>query len=98
MSYTIKFTHPDFDKDAEFELTGVGLVTNGKEFKMDADAERAFVSRNGVSVKDYFQGSEMVNVSGTSELKADEVKALTPTEPTAAEDVTPPTSDEGGET
>lgn len=97
MAYSIKFTHPAFDKGEEFDLTGVGLVENGSATKMDADQERYFISRNGMSVKDYFKDSEMVEVTGTSELKAEEIKELLPPEEEPVVEVTPATPEGGGE-
>lgn len=47
----------------------MGLVNNGSSVEMDEDAEHAFVSKTGQSVEDYFKGSEVVKVSGSSELK-----------------------------
>lgn len=104
MGYKIKYTHPDFDKDQEFDLTGVGLIKNGGTVTLDADQERDFISRVGQRPSDYFKGSEMVEVTGASELKKEDVDALAPPEEepaaTTTVEATPatPAASGGGET
>lgn len=92
MAYKITYEHPDFPKGHEFDMTGVGLVENGKARTLNHDEEVAFVSRNGMSVKDYFKGSEAVKLEGTTELKSSEAENIT-----GAEVSTTPAVEGGGE-
>lgn len=73
MSLKLTYTHPSFDKDEEFELTGIGLVQNGKTRTLSEDEERAAVARLGMPVKEAFKGNEQVKIEGTSEVKVSEV-------------------------
>lgn len=68
MAYTLKFSHPSFENDQEFDLYGIGLVKNGGSIKLDKEAEQSFVDKTGKSIKDYFKGSGHVEVTGTTEL------------------------------
>jgi hypothetical protein len=102
MGYKIKFTHPDFDKDVEFDLTGVGLIKNGGTVSLNADEERDFIGRVGQRPSEYFKGNDMVEITGASELKKEEVDAiLPPSEEEAAAATTTvaatPTVAEGGD-
>jgi hypothetical protein len=73
MAYKITYEHPDFPKGHEFDMTGVGIVENGKTKTLDKDAEIHFVAMTGQTVKDYFSESESVKVEGSTELKSAEV-------------------------
>lgn len=69
MAFKITYKHPDFPNDWEFDVTGVGTMTNGKAKTLNEEEEAAFIVRNRVGVKEYFKGNEMVEVSGTTEVK-----------------------------
>lgn len=73
MSLKISYNNPAYPKGEELDLTGVGIIKNGSTVTLDEDAELAFVSRTGQSVKDYFKGSEVVKIEGQSEVKTSEV-------------------------
>lgn len=70
MAYTIKYNNPNYEAGGQLHLTGVGLIENGGEVKLDKDAEKRLEAVTGRSVKDYFKDNEMVTVSGTTELKS----------------------------
>lgn len=67
MAYTLEVKHPDFPKDWEFDLDGI-LVKNGSSAKVSEEQEQAFLSKWGQSIKDIYGKSEIVKLSGTTEL------------------------------
>jgi hypothetical protein len=71
----LSFHDPAFPKDKEVDLGGV-LVKNGGSVTLSENQETTLVSRHGMSVKDYFKGSEMVKVEGTTELSAKELEGV----------------------
>lgn len=76
MGYSVKFEHPDFPEDTEFEISGVGLVKNGGSVEMDAAQEQRFLAVNRKTPEDYFEGNESITLSGTSELSDDVRKSM----------------------
>jgi hypothetical protein len=104
MTYKVKYEHPAFPKDAEFELPLLGLVKNGGTLEVTPEAEQAFVNERGVSVKDAFEDDEMSTLEGTATVKvipekvgtADDVAAEAAREEAAAETTTE-TEDKAGE-
>lgn len=91
MGYSVKFEHPDFPEDTEFEISGVGLVKNGGSVEMDAAQEQRFLAVNRKTPEDYFEGNESITLSGTSELGDDVRKSMLEAE---VSDVFRPTEEE----
>jgi hypothetical protein len=81
MGYKVEFKHPYYEKGVEFEIAGLGLIANGGSINVDADQERSFIATQGKTLKDALQGNGMLSLSGTSELKKEEVEALLPPPP-----------------
>jgi hypothetical protein len=71
--FKLEVNYPEFPKGEEFDVAGV-LVKNGGSTELDADAEAAFVSRHGKSVKEAIGANAHIKVSGSSALgkKSDE--------------------------
>lgn len=75
MAYKLDVDHPDFPKDWEFDLDGI-LGKNGHSVTVTEEMERAFLAKNGRSIKDIYGHSEVVKLSGTSELSSKEKAEL----------------------
>lgn len=65
--YTLQVDHPDFPKGWEFDLDGIP-AKNGETTKVTKEMEEAFLSRIGRPIKDIYGHSEIVKISGTTEL------------------------------
>lgn len=85
MPHELKFNHPHFPEGTVFSIAGLGEIENGGTLGLDEDAERFFVSTVGDSVENAFANSATVEVSGSSELKKNEVEELTANRGTAEE-------------
>ena len=75
MAYKLEVNHPDYPKGMEFDLDGI-LVENGKSVTVTEEVERLFLAHNGRGIKDLYGHSEIVKLSGTSELSAKEKAEL----------------------
>jgi hypothetical protein len=64
MSYTVKLNHPNFAKGTPLDVKGVGLIENGGSVKIED--EQLFKAKTGMTVKEYFKDSEMIEVTGSS--------------------------------
>ena len=67
MAYKLEVNHPDFPKDFEFDCDGI-LVKNKATVTVTKEMEEAFLGRNGKSVKEIYGKSDIVKVTGTTEL------------------------------
>lgn len=109
MAYTLKYEHPHFPEGTVFNVGGLDRVPNGSTLEIDDDMERNFIAARGMSVEDGFANDPAVELSGSSALDPDELKALleayAPVPPleeetqveTANEGVTPAWLTEGGD-
>jgi len=68
MALKLEVDHPNFPKDMEFDLDGIG-AKNGSSVTVTEEMERAFLAKNGKTIKEIYGHSKIVKVSGTSELK-----------------------------
>jgi len=68
MSYEVSLNHPDFPKDFEFAINGLGVIPNGGTLKVDEDMERLFVAQRGLPLKDALGGNPLMKVTGTTSL------------------------------
>ena len=67
MAYKLEVDHPDFPKDWEFDCDGIAVKNKGS-VAVTEEMEQAFLSKNGRSIKEIYGHSEVVKLSGTSEL------------------------------
>ena len=58
MAYKLTVNHPHFPAGHEFDVTGVGLVENGKSVTLDAEAVERFETITGAKITDYFKDNE----------------------------------------
>jgi len=68
MALKLDVDHPNYPKGMEFDLDGIG-AKNGDSVQVTAEMERAFLAKNGKTIKEIYGHSTIVKVSGTSELK-----------------------------
>jgi len=66
---TVAMSHPAFPDGTEFGINHLGVVPNGGSLEVPEENEQAFVNANDKSVADAFEGSEVVTVSGTSDVE-----------------------------
>ena len=71
MSYKMEANHPEYPKGTEFDCDGI-LVKNGSSVTVTADMERAFIAKNHRTIKELYGNSEIIKLSGTSELSSKE--------------------------
>lgn len=81
MAYKITLDHPDFPKDVEFGINGLGRVPNGGSLTVDEDMERHFVASRGMGLKDAI--GTPFKVSGSSELSPTEKRDIVEASPVA---------------
>ena len=79
MTLKLSLNKEQYPKGMEFDVGGV-LVENGGSTELDEDAERRFISRNGMDVKEFFAGSEEIKVEGTTAVKGGAASMLPPPE------------------
>lgn len=65
MPLKVSYNNPALPKGQEIDLGGF-MVKNGSTVELTKEQEESIVARIGVSVKDYFAGSEDVKVDGTA--------------------------------
>lgn len=75
MAYKLDVKHPEYPEGTAFDLDGIA-VENGKSVTVTKEVEAAFLSRVGRSIKEIYGHSEIVKLSGTSELTSNEKKEL----------------------
>ena len=75
MAYKLECDHPDFPKDWEFDLDGIACKNKGS-VTVTEEMERSFLARVGRTIKDIYGHSEIVKLSGTSELSPKEKAEL----------------------
>ena len=75
MSYKMEVNHPDFPKDWMFDLDGIACK-NGGSVTVDEEMERSFLARVGRPIKEIYGHSEIVKLTGTSELSSKEKTEL----------------------
>ena len=75
MAYKLDVKHPDYPDGMEFDLDGIA-AKNGESVTVTEEMEAAFLSRVGKTVKEIYGHSEIVKLSGTSELSPKEKKEL----------------------
>lgn len=63
MGRKVTVTNDAFPKEAEFEIRGLGLFTNGKPKEVTAEQEAAYAEINGRPLDD---SAEYIKVEGTS--------------------------------
>lgn len=63
MARKVTVTNDAFPKEAEFEIRGLGLFTNGKPKEVTAEQEAAFESIQG---KKLDESAEYIKVEGSS--------------------------------
>lgn len=73
--YTLKLDHPDLPKGFECDLDGI-LCENGGSVEVTEEMEQSFVSKNQRTIKEIYGHSEIVKISGRSELSGKEVDEL----------------------
>jgi hypothetical protein len=95
MGLKVTYTHPAFPDDYEFDVYGVGLVTNGEAKELTAEEEQAAVGKLGMPVRDYLGESEDMKVEGTATVKAADIPP--PPEEVETTQVIDPEEEEGGE-
>lgn len=71
MAYKLEVNHPDFPKDFPFNCDGI-LVKNKGSVTVTKEMEVRFLKKNRKSLKDIYGHSEIVKLSGSSELTKDE--------------------------
>lgn len=76
MSYTLKYEHPHFPEGTVFNVGGLDRVPNGSTLEIDDDMERNFIAARGMTIEDGFKNDPSVELSGSSALDSDELKAL----------------------
>ena len=75
MAYKMEANDPQFPKGTEFDCDGI-LVENGSSVTLTEEQERAFYARNQRSVKDVYDHSEIIKLSGSSALSSKEAGEL----------------------
>lgn len=75
MAYKLELNHPDFPKDFEFDLDGI-LVKNKSSKTLTADEEQAFLAKNRKTVKEIYGHSDIVKLTGSTELSKSNVDEL----------------------
>jgi hypothetical protein len=75
MAYKMQADHPEYPKGTEFDCDGI-LIKNGETVTISADQERAFYSKNNRSIKDLYENSAIIKLSGSSELSSKEKSEL----------------------
>lgn len=73
MAYKLEVNHPDFPKDFPFNCDGI-LVKNKGSVTVTEEMELRFLKKQGKTLKDVYGHSELVKLSGTSELTTDKKK------------------------
>ena len=73
MAYKLEVNHPDFPKDFEFNCDGI-LVKNKGSVTVSREQELKFLKKQGKTIKEIYGHSEIVNLTGTSELSTEEKK------------------------
>jgi hypothetical protein len=76
MPYSLKYEHPHFPAGTVFNVGGLDRVENGSTLEIDDDMERNFIAARGMTVEDGFKNDPSVELSGSSALDADEMKAM----------------------
>lgn len=69
MPLTVKYEHPDFPTDQEFDIAGIGVVTNGEEKELTNEEEIAFITSRRLTVRDGFEDDERMTISGTTSVQ-----------------------------
>lgn len=70
MPLEVKINHPGFPEGYELELAGVGVFPNGSSVTLTEDQERAYIIRNGQTLKDAVAGNDSFKVTGTPLVKS----------------------------
>jgi len=73
VAYKLEVNHPAYPKDFEFNLDGI-LVKNKGSVTVTEDMERKFLKKQRKTIKEIYGHSEIVKLSGTSELSTEEKK------------------------
>ena len=76
MAYKMEANHPEYPKGTEFDCDGI-LVANGSAVVVTEEMERAFVAKNGRTLKELYGHSKIIKLSGSSELSTQEKKEVT---------------------
>lgn len=69
MGYTVTYTNEAFPDDREFDVRGLGLLTNGVPFTVSEDQERNFILENRQTLEDALGGNEDYKIEGSTEVK-----------------------------
>lgn len=67
MAYKLEVDHPNYPKDFPLNLDGI-LVKNKGSVTVTEEMEQRFVAKNRKSIKDIYGHSDIVKITGTSEL------------------------------
>lgn len=69
MALKVSVNHPQFPKDSEFGIEGIGRIPNGGSITLTDVEEEAFFARTGTKIRDAFKNNPTIKVEGSSEAK-----------------------------
>ena len=98
MALTVTVLNEAFPKDHEFAIHGLGLFKNGESREVTEEEEIAFMVFHRQAVRDAFEGTEDVEIKGTTGVKGGIASVLPPDDEVSTTPVvTPPVENEEGD-